>query len=74
MRYRPHRNLIEICVCGHGKVHHNGKYAECTCDIKYYKNQKLCLCSNFKLDLQNPINQRIMAWNNSFTKSQEKQE
>ena len=56
-------DLVEICVCGHGKVHHNGKYAECTCDIGRYKNEKLCRCPDFKLNLQNPINQRIIEWN-----------
>ena len=54
--------LIEVCICGHGKIHHDGKFAECTCDIGTYKNQKLCNFPDFKLDMKNPKNQRIIEW------------
>ena len=66
MSYKRYTNLVEVCVCGHGKVHHNGHYAECTCDKGQYKNQKLCNCPDFKLDMKNPINERIIEWNNQL--------
>ena len=60
---KQYRNLVEVCVCGHGKVHHNGKFAECTCDIGHFKNEKICRCSNYQLNIKDSRNQIIMEWN-----------
>ncbi|MDF2424016.1 MAG: hypothetical protein OPY03_01810 [Nitrosopumilus sp.] len=60
------RDLIEICICGHGLTHHNGKFAQCTCDVGQYKNEKLCLCPNYRLDRTHKINKKIIEWNDEI--------
>ena len=44
----PYEGII-ICRCGHGKIHHYGKYENCTCDVGQYKNQKLCSCASLDI-------------------------
>lgn len=39
---------VEVCLCGHGKVHHDGEYGDCTCPISS-KNSK-CSCNEFIID------------------------
>lgn len=44
---------VEVCVCGHGKVHHDGKFGDCTCKLinpyHSYKYDK-CSCQEFNID------------------------
>ena len=38
---------IEVCECGHGMVHHDGEFGDCTCPLTW-KDTK-CKCQEFKL-------------------------
>lgn len=63
---KRYKQLLEICKCGHGLVHHNGKYAECTCPIEIgHYSYSPCNCSNFKMDLNDSRNKKIKEWNDS---------
>jgi len=63
---RKLKTLLPICKCAHGEIHHNGKFAECTCpiEIKQYSYSP-CNCANYKIDLNDSRNKMIMEWNNS---------
>lgn len=39
---------VEVCKCGHGTPHHNE--LGCSCDVGYYKDEKICDCRKFRLD------------------------
>ena len=53
--------FLEICKCGHGKVCHNGEFAECQADK--YRGEKTCSCPNYEINLDNIVNRNIKKRN-----------